>query len=70
MDSEETAEKLRKENKDAKERKKELGNEQLEGVNGGVDAAAVAGMAFDVYGLIHRPDATRRGTKDGSKRFK
>ncbi len=47
----------------------ELNNEQLEGVNGGADAWDMIGLAFDVYGLLNRPNATGRGTKDGTNRF-
>ncbi len=45
----------------------ELDNEQLEGVAGGADAMDWIG--FSIYDLLNKPDATRRGTKDGSKRF-
>lgn len=48
---------------------RELDAEQLEGVSGGADATDLAGLGFDVYGFIDRPDATRRGTKDGTRRF-
>lgn len=47
----------------------ELDNKQLEGVAGGADALDWVGLGFDIYGLLDRPDDTRRGTKGGSKRF-
>lgn len=47
----------------------ELDNEQLEGVAGGADAMDWIGLGFSIYDLLNKPDATRRGTKDGSKRF-
>lgn len=47
----------------------ELGDEQLEGVAGGADALDWIGLGFDIYGFLNRPEATRRGTKDGSRRF-
>ncbi len=102
MNSKKALEKLLKENEDARERFKKLGNvleeeakkelenfqkefgvklrkedfanqelnnEQLGGVNGGADAMDVVGLVLDVYDLINRPDDTRRGTKNGSKRY-
>lgn len=102
MNSKEALEKLLKENEDAKEKFKKLGEvpdedaekelrkfekefgielrkedfaeqeidgKQLEGVAGGADAMDWIGLGFDVYGFISKPDATRRGTKDGSRRF-
>jgi len=47
----------------------ELNNEQLEGVNGGADVLDMIGLALGVYDLINRPNATGRGTKNGTSRF-
>lgn len=55
----------------------EIDNKQLEGVaggagggsGGGAGAMDLIGLGFDIYGLLNRPDDTRRGTKGGSKRF-
>ena len=102
MNSKEALAKLLKENEDAKEKFKKLGEvpdedagkelrkfekefgielrkedfaeqeidgKKLEGVAGGADAMDWIGLGFDVYGIISKPDATRRGTKDGSRRF-
>ncbi len=104
MDSKEALIKLLKENEEARERFRKLGDVpeqeagkelqkfekefgielkkedfadqgldsgQLEGVAGGADLSPtdIIGVGMDVYGFIHRPDATRRGTKDGTKRY-
>ncbi|MCI8307581.1 MAG: hypothetical protein HFH14_05975 [Lachnospiraceae bacterium] len=107
MDSKEALAKLLKENENAKEKFKKLGevpeedaekelrkfekefgielreedfagrelnDGQLKNVSGGaggggMSAADVIGIVFDVYGFIDRPEDTRRGTKRGSKRF-
>ncbi len=102
MDSKEALEKLLKENEDARERFKKIGNlseeeagnelqrfenefgielkkedfagqkldsEQLEDVAGGADAMDWIGLGFSIYDLLNNPDATRRGSKGGSKRF-
>lgn len=46
-----------------------LDSEQLEGVTGGADAMDWIGLGFSIYDLLNNPDATRRGSKGGSKRF-
>lgn len=48
-----------------------LDSGQLEGVAGGagVNPMDIIGPAKDIYDFMNRPDATRRGTKDGTKRF-
>lgn len=73
---EETAKELQKfENEFGIELKKEdfagqeLGDEQLESVAGGADALDWIGPGFDIYDFLNRPNATKRGTKDGSRRF-
>jgi hypothetical protein len=48
----------------------ELDDGQLEGVVGGSVAADVIGVVTAIYGIIDRPDATKRATTSGSKRFK
>lgn len=47
----------------------ELSGEQLEGVAGGDGAMDWIGLGFDIYGFLDKPDATRRGTKSGSRRY-
>lgn len=47
----------------------ELSGEKLESVSGGSDAMDWIGLGFDIYGFLDKPDATRRGTKSGSRRY-
>lgn len=48
----------------------ELNNEQLEGISGGATDVDPVGLILSIYGIIDRPDSTRRGSKGGSKRYK